>query len=89
MITPYPLLLFGGELKVKHAQQSITIDGWIEFESPPRTAVLFKTLRSELDKLLLEKIASPLLEFELAGRTIGTIVQLLMEEEGVSHGQDA
>ena len=26
MVSPYPLLLFGGELKVKHAQQLITVD---------------------------------------------------------------
>ena len=89
MVTPYPLLLFGGELKVKHAQQSITIDKWIEFDAAPRVAVLFKSLRSELDKLLLQKLATPNLEFELAGRTIGTIVDLLQEEEGVHQGQDA
>ena len=56
---------------------------------PPRVAVLFRQLRDELDKLLLQKLATPNLEFELAGRTIGTIVELLQEEEGVHQGQDA
>ena len=73
MVTPYPLLLFGGELKVRqchwracpacsrmqapttapynlprqvrHAEQTITIDGWMEFEAPPRVAVLFRQVR--------------------------------------------
>jgi hypothetical protein len=112
MVTPYPLLLFGGELKVRqcpcranapphvpafkrsrrrpdhlprqvrHAEQTITIDGWMEFEAPPRVAVLFRQLRVELDKLLLAKIAAPTAEADLTGRTVGAIVQLLQEEEG-------
>ena len=84
-----PLLLFGGELKVRHAQQTITVDGWIEFDAAPRVGVLFRQLRAELDRLLLQKLATPDLEFELAGRTIGTIVSLLQEEEGVHQAQDA
>ncbi len=107
MVTPYPLLLFGGELKVRqcncracpackrsrrrpdhlphqvrHAEQTIIIDGWMEFEAPPRVAVLFRQLRVELDKLLLAKIAAPTAEADLTGRTVGAIVQLLQEEEG-------
>ena len=80
MVTPYPLLLFGGELKVQHAQQTIAVDGWIEFSAPPRVAVLFKQLRAELDKLLLAKIETPELDLPLTGRTIGTIVELLQQE---------
>ena len=74
---------------MKHAQQVITVDGWIEFDAAPRVAVLFRSLRSELDRLLLAKLATPDLEVALAGRTIGTIVQLLQEEEGVHVAQDA
>ena len=38
--------------RVKHAQQTITMDKWIEFEAAPRVGVLFVQLRQELDKLL-------------------------------------
>ena len=89
MVTPYPLLLFGGDLKVKHAQQTIAMDKWIEFEAAPRVGVLFVQLRQELDKLLLQKLANPSLEIEHAGRTVDTIVQLLQEEEGIMQAQDA
>ena len=82
MVTPYPLLLFGGELKVKHAEHLVAVDGWIEFGAPPRTAVLFRQLRDELNRLLLEKIKDPRLELEMTGRTISTIVQLLQDERG-------
>ena len=82
MVTPYPLLLFGGELKVRHAEHVVTVDGWIEFGAPPRTAVLFRQLRDELNKLLLEKIRNPRQDLALTGRTIATIVQLLQDEGG-------
>jgi hypothetical protein len=51
--------------------------------------VLFRQLRTELDKLLLQKLATPTLELAKAGRTIDTIVSLLEEEEGVHQAQDA
>ena len=81
-VTPFPLLLFGGELKVRHAEHIVTVDKWIEFSAPPRTAVLFSQLREELNRLLLEKIREPTIELELTGRTIKTIVQLLQDERG-------
>ena len=42
--------------------------------------VLFAQLRSELDKLLLQKIEEPGLELELTGRTLSTIVSILEDE---------
>ena len=80
MVTPYPMLLFGGELHVRHAEHVVSVDKWIEFGAPPRTAVLFRQLRDELNRLLLEKIENPSLELEKTGRTIATIVQLLQDE---------
>ena len=80
MVSAYPLLLFGGELDVAHAKQTISVDGWIEFGAPPRVAVLFRQLRAELDRLLLQKIKEPKLELERTGRTVSAIVQLLHEE---------
>ena len=68
--------------QVRHAEQTITIDGWMEFEAPPRVAVLFRQLRVELDKLLLAKIAAPTAEADLTGRTVGAIVQLLQPPGG-------
>lgn len=84
MMTPYPLLLFGGELVVKHEQMVIQMDEWIEFASMGKVAVLIKQLRQELDRLLIEKIEEPAKNFEdpLSERTLGTIVQLLVNEDG-------
>ena len=46
MVTPYPLLLFGGEIVVKHELMTLCIDDWIEFRSPGKVAVLIKQLRA-------------------------------------------
>ena len=46
MVTPYPLLLFGGEIVVKHELMTICMDDWIEFRSPGKVAVLIKQLRA-------------------------------------------
>ena len=48
------------------ALQPIAVDKWIEFEAAPRVGVLFRQLRAELDKLLLQKLATPTLELEKA-----------------------
>eukprot|EP01048_Picozoa_sp_COSAG05_P007660 COSAG05_NODE_546_length_8763_cov_12.991228_6_plen_539_part_00 len=86
MVTPYPLLLFGGEIIVRHEDMVIQIDGWIEFTSMGKVAVLIKRLRQELDKLLVEKIDKPATDFDeiedTAEKTLQTIVQLIVNEEG-------
>ena len=84
MVTPYPLLLFGGDIAVKHELQILTVDGWIEFRSMGKVAVLIKHLRQQLDKLLVEKIDQPQMDFSdsTSGKTLDTIVRLIVDEEG-------
>lgn len=45
MVGPYPLLLFGGKVKVDHERAVATCDDWIHFRAAPRVAVLFKVRR--------------------------------------------
>jgi len=82
LVGAYPLLLFGGKIKVDHARAAATCDGWIRFRAAPRVAVLFKNLRRELDATLMRKIADPSLDVdaESAG-LVRTIVELLESEE--------
>ena len=84
MVGPYPLLLFGGKVKVDHERASALCDGWIRFRAAPRVAVLFKALRAELDGLLMQKIATPELNIaEKSGELVETIVELLESERAV------
>ena len=84
MVGPYPLLLFGGKVKVDHERASALCDGWIRFRAAPRVAVLFKALRAELDGLLMQKIAAPELNIaKKSGDLVETIVELLESERAV------
>jgi len=82
MVGAYPLLLFGGKVKVDHERSSASVDGWIRFRAAPRVAVLFKALRAELDGLLMRKIASPELNIAAkSGDLVRQIVELLENED--------
>lgn len=61
MVSPYPLLFFGGHIDTRKDgdQDCITVDDWIIFQASPKTAKLVKDLRKELDRLLEEKTKSP------------------------------
>ena len=32
LVSSYPLLLFGGDIQVKHRERNVTVDNWIEFQ---------------------------------------------------------
>ncbi|KAG8536862.1 hypothetical protein GDO81_025531, partial [Engystomops pustulosus] len=60
-VSPYSLLFFGGDISIQkdQDQDTIAVDEWIVFRSPPRIAHLVKDLKTELDSLLKEKIENP------------------------------
>lgn len=76
MIPAYALLLFGGEIKVKHERQAITVDGWLQFEAPARIAVLIRELRLKLDMILLDKIQQPAVDIS-SSPVVTALIQLL------------
>jgi ATP-dependent RNA helicase DHX57 len=59
VVSPYALLLFGGDIKVQHDKELIIIDDWIKFNAPARIAVLVRGLREQLDELLMRKSENP------------------------------
>lgn len=32
LISPFPMLLFGGDIDIQHRERLITLDGWIHFQ---------------------------------------------------------
>jgi HrpA-like RNA helicase len=59
-IGAYPLLLFGGTLRVWHREKMITLDDWLAFRfSDRRVPVLVRKLRNGMDDILRQKIISP------------------------------
>ncbi|XP_012944942.1 ATP-dependent DNA/RNA helicase DHX36 [Aplysia californica] len=61
MVSPYPLLFFGGEIKILRDQgtELVSVDDWVIFKASASTAQVVKELRQQLDKLLTRKITRP------------------------------
>lgn len=82
VISPYDLLLFGGDISVQHQTGRVTVDGWLEMNAPAQTAVLFKELRVALNGVLQERIGKPQGSIsDVAKELIPSIMQLLVDEE--------
>uniref|UniRef100_A0A8B9JY29 RNA helicase n=1 Tax=Astyanax mexicanus TaxID=7994 RepID=A0A8B9JY29_ASTMX len=64
LISPFPILLFGGEIDVQHRDRLTTVDGWIHFQAPVRIGVIFKHLRKLINSLLDKKLANPKMNLE-------------------------
>ncbi|XP_030210763.1 ATP-dependent RNA helicase DHX29 isoform X3 [Gadus morhua] len=83
LISPFPLLLFGGDIDVQHRERLITVDGWILFQAPVRIGVIFKHLRKLMDSLLEKKLANPKMNLE-DEKTIQLILELIKTENTVN-----
>ncbi|XP_077923445.1 ATP-dependent RNA helicase DHX29 isoform X3 [Halichoerus grypus] len=59
LISPFPVLLFGGDIEVQHRERLLSIDGWIYFQAPVKIAVIFKQLRVLIDSVLRKKLENP------------------------------
>ncbi|XP_060764891.1 ATP-dependent RNA helicase DHX29 isoform X2 [Neoarius graeffei] len=80
LTSPFPILLFGGDIDVQHRDRLVSVDGWIHFQAPVRIGVIFKHLRQLLDSLLERKLANPKLSLE-GEKTIQIILELIKSEK--------
>ncbi|XP_012735215.2 ATP-dependent RNA helicase DHX29 [Fundulus heteroclitus] len=82
LISPFPMLLFGGDIDIQHREKLITLDGWIHFQAPVRIGVIFKHLRKVMDSLLERKLENPRTNLE-GDTTIQLILDLIKSEHAV------
>ncbi|KAM9306868.1 ATP-dependent RNA helicase DHX29 [Pholidichthys leucotaenia] len=82
LISPFPMLLFGGDIDIQHRERLITLDGWIYFQAPVRIGVIFKHLRKLMDSLLEKKLKNPRMNLE-GETTIQVILDLIRSEHTV------
>ncbi|KAJ3022647.1 UNVERIFIED_CONTAM: hypothetical protein HDU68_009010 [Siphonaria sp. JEL0065] len=59
MVSPWPILMFGGDLIVDHEGRTVSVGPVIKYQAFPRIAVLVNALRKKLDKVLEDKIQQP------------------------------
>ena len=58
-VSPFSLLLFGGNLKVYHQYGVVAVDEWLKFRISAKPATLVKHLRAQMETMLLRKIIAP------------------------------
>ncbi|CAM9135591.1 unnamed protein product [Choristocarpus tenellus] len=80
-VSPYALLLFGGQVAVQAGLGRITVDDWVRFEAIGRIAALVNKLRQRLDSMLLEKIGDPRLD--IAGSKLSMALVELLQTDGM------
>ncbi|XP_069819154.1 ATP-dependent RNA helicase DHX29 [Dendropsophus ebraccatus] len=64
LVSPFPILLFGGDIAVQHRERLLTVDDWIHFQAPVKIAVIFKELRVLIESVLKEKLQNPKMSLE-------------------------
>ncbi|PXF43282.1 putative ATP-dependent RNA helicase DHX57 [Gracilariopsis chorda] len=81
MVSPYAILLFGGDIGVNHKNGQMSVDRWVVFKAPAQVAVLARELRRELDQLLLRKFENTDLDISSDGSMVkDAIVRLITHE---------
>lgn len=81
MVSPYAILLFGGEIGIDHKKGQMSVDNWVIFKAPARVAVLAREVRRELDALLLAKFEDPELELSNEGKSVKDAIFRLITQE--------
>ncbi|XP_066445032.1 ATP-dependent RNA helicase dhx29-like, partial [Eleutherodactylus coqui] len=64
LVSPFPILLFGGDIAVQHRERLLTVDDWIQFQAPVKIAVIFKELRVLIESVLKKKLQNPKMSLE-------------------------
>jgi HrpA-like RNA helicase len=78
LISPLALVLFGGNLVVKHVERKVVVDDWIELNIAAQTGVKLREMRRKLDPLVLrwmERTAT-----DITNDMVDGIVKLLSED---------
>lgn len=81
MVSPYAILLFGGEIAVHHQKGQLSVDKWVVFKAPARVAVLARELRRELDALLLKKFEDVETDLSTEGGSVTDVIVKLITSE--------
>ncbi|XP_074851666.1 ATP-dependent RNA helicase DHX29 [Carettochelys insculpta] len=81
LISPFPVLLFGGDIEVQHRERLLSVDGWIHFQAPVKIAVIFKQLRVLIESVLKKKLENP--KMSLEDDKILQIIKELIKTENV------
>jgi len=77
-VHPFAILLFGGDLMVKHTERRVIMDDWIDIPMAAQTGVMFQEVRKQVDRLLQR-----FLDVE---RTKGTVPLMREQQKAMVEG---
>ncbi|XP_053557253.1 ATP-dependent RNA helicase DHX29 [Bombina bombina] len=80
LVSPFPMLLFGGDIAVQHRERLLTVDDWIQFQAPVKIAVIFKELRVLIESVLKKKLENPKMSLE-DDKILNIIKELVKTEQ--------
>ncbi|XP_068105350.1 ATP-dependent RNA helicase DHX29 isoform X2 [Hyperolius riggenbachi] len=80
LVSPFPILLFGGDIAVQHRERLLTVDDWIHFQAPVKIAVIFKELRALIESVLKKKLQNPKMSLQ-DDNILGIIKELIKTEK--------
>jgi ATP-dependent RNA helicase DHX29 len=76
-VHPFALLLFGGEIKVKHLDRKVLIDDWLEVGMSAQTGVMLRELRKQVDYFLEAMVGTARSSVEQSDVMVEGIVKLI------------
>lgn len=77
-VHPLTLILFGGDVVVKHLERKVFVDDWIQLDMAAQTGVVFRELRRKLDIVLSSLIEKA--DSRSGDEMVDEIVNLLMRK---------
>ncbi|KAI9360815.1 P-loop containing nucleoside triphosphate hydrolase protein [Zopfochytrium polystomum] len=80
LVSAWPVLMFGGSLRVDHEGKTVEVGGFAKFQAFPRIAVLVDGLRRLLDAELGRKVEDPGLD--IATSAVGAVLLKLIVSDG-------
>ena len=83
-VSPYSLLLFGGQVEVDAAHGTVSVDRLLSFRCNARVAQLFHELRARLDAELAAKIAEPESDLSAHAASVVEVVSELLDGEVIA-----
>lgn len=86
VVSPYSLMLFGGDMEIVYERSVVEIDKWIKLRVPAQTAVLLKKLRQIINGHLFTRLNTPDDTLSEQSTLItNTVFKLFDDEEKMLH----
>ena len=82
MVSPYSLVLFGGNSYYNTEYKELILDDWVSFACAETDAVLLKRLREQIESALWSKVNDPTYVWDSTSTNVVKAMEKLLQDEG-------